>query len=101
MSIAVENNTILYQTCKPLAICIIHGLSITSLTIGDIKTPIGLTAEDLRDELYIKLAWKTDKPLQKIWQHTSNYLRGNSKTVSGKFISKNLDNQQYYLDRKN
>src|SRR5215831_20666425 len=36
---------------KPMALQIIHGLSIHRLTTGDIHVPIGATAEELRDTL--------------------------------------------------
>jgi predicted ATPase len=85
---------------KPLAVRIIHGLSIHRLTIGDIKAPIGLTAEDLRDELCLYQIGMEDRqtPAEDLATHVEAILREIHKTVSGKFISKNLDNRQYYLD---
>src|SRR5271165_2848087 len=39
------------KTYKPMAIRIIHGLSVHRLTTGDLYSPLGLTPEELRDGL--------------------------------------------------
>ncbi|MDO9228848.1 MAG: DUF6079 family protein [Syntrophales bacterium] len=85
---------------KPLAMRIIHALSINRLTTGDIKLPIGVTAEELRDGLclYQPGMEDRDQPAEDLLTHIETVLREIHKTVSGQFISSNPDNRQYYLD---
>jgi hypothetical protein len=83
---------------KPMALRIIHGLSVHRLTTDDIRAKIGPTAEELRDGLFL---FSTMLP-----ERTSDFLRTTvescvkeiTKTVAGQFISYNTDNDQYYLD---
>jgi energy-coupling factor transporter ATP-binding protein EcfA2 len=88
---------------KPIALRIIYALSIHRLTTGDINNPLGLTTEQLRDQLC--LGFPAVVPSG---QATSDFLNSNVemvvqqivKTVSGQYISYNVDNRQYYLDLK-
>ena len=83
----------------PLAIRIIHALSIHRLTIGDIYRPLGVTAEELRDDLCLFL--QMPEPDADFLRTTIEaVLREILKTASGQFISFNQDNGQYYLDLK-
>ena len=83
---------------KPMALRIIHGLSVHRLTTDDIRAKIGPTAEELRDGLFL---FSTMLP-----ERTSNFLRTTvescvkeiTKSMAGQFISHNTDNDQYYLD---
>ncbi len=83
---------------KPMALRIIHGLSVHRLTTDDIRAKIGPTAEELRDGLFL---FSTMLP-----ERTSDFLRTTvescvkeiTKTMAGQFISHNTDNDQYYLD---
>ncbi len=83
---------------KPMALRIIHGLSVHRLTTDDIRAKFGPTAEELRDGLFL---FSTMLP-----ERTSDFLRTTvescvkeiTKTVAGQFISHNTDNDQYYLD---
>jgi energy-coupling factor transporter ATP-binding protein EcfA2 len=84
---------------RPVAIRIIHALAIHRLTTGDVNKPIGLTSENLRDELclYLELPEKDSEFLRSTIE---TILRDISRTVSGQFISQNEENGQYYLDLK-
>lgn len=83
----------------PLALRIIHGLSVHRLTTDDIHVPLGATAVELRDDLalYMKLPEQSADFLL----HTVEVaLREIMRTVSGQYISFNEANGQYYLDVK-
>lgn len=84
---------------KSPAIRIIHALAIHRLTTGDVAKPVGLTSENLRDELclYLELPEKDSEFLRST---VETILRDISRTVSGQFISQNEENGQYYLDLK-
>ena len=84
---------------KPVAIRICHALSVHRLTTDDIFAKIGPTAGELRDDLCLYLP---------IPEPNSDFLRTSveaclkeiMKTMSGQYISRNDDNEQYYLDLK-
>ena len=86
-----------YQYLLPMATRIIHALSVQRLTTENIRTAIGPTAEELRDNLCLYTA---------IPEQTAEFLLGQvnialkqiMRTVSGQFISYNEENGQYYLD---
>jgi hypothetical protein len=89
------------KTYKPMALRIIEGLSVHRLTTSD--TPIGLTPEELRDNLCLfhpGVAEMGGDPADDLLSIVENTLREIHKTVSGQFISSNKDNRQYYLDLK-
>ena len=88
---------------KPMALRIIHALSVHRLTTGDIYTPIGATAEELRDGLCLfqpGIEEMGGDPADDLLSQVETVLREIHKTVSGQFISFNPDNRQYYLDLK-
>lgn len=89
---------------KPMAIRLIHGLSVHRLTTGDITTPMGASSEELRDKLCLFepmiAELGSDEPEKDLQTHVETVLREIIKTVNGQFISFNPDNQQYYLDLK-
>jgi len=88
---------------KPMALRIIHGLSVHRLTTGDIYAPIGPTPEELRDGLCLFQPEITDMggdPAADLLTHVETVLREINRTVNGQFISSNPDNRQYYLDLK-
>ena len=82
---------------KPLALRIVHGLSVKRLATDDIRAKIGPTAEELQNGLCL---------LAPIPEKTSDFLRTTveaclkeiMRTMSGQFITHNTDNDQYYLD---
>ncbi len=88
---------------KPMALRIIHGLSVHRLTTGDIYAPMGATAEELRDGLCLfqpDIEELGGDPADDLLSQVETVLREIHKTVSGQFISSNPDNRQYYLDLK-
>lgn len=97
-------NAITRQQYKPMALRLIHALSVHRLTTGDINAPIGATAEELRDGLCLFdpliAEMGSDEPDKDLLTHVETVLREIHKTVSGQFISVNEDNRQFYLDLK-
>jgi len=85
------------KALQPMALRIIHGLSVLRLATDDIRAKIGPTAEELQNGLCL---------LAEIPERTSDFLRTTvdaclkeiMKTVSGQFITHNNENDQYYLD---
>jgi energy-coupling factor transporter ATP-binding protein EcfA2 len=82
---------------KPMALRIVHGLSVKRLATDDIRAKIGPTAEELQNGLCL---------FATIPEMTSDFLRTTvelcltqiMRTMSGQFITHNTDNDQYYLD---
>jgi hypothetical protein len=88
---------------KPMALRIIHALSVHRLTTGDIYRPIGATAQELRDALCLYQPGIEDlggDAADDLLSQVETVLREIRRTVSGQFISYNRDNRQYYLDLK-
>ena len=88
---------------KPLALRIIHALSVHRLTTGDIHASLGATASELRDSLCLYQPGIEElggDPANDLLSHVKTVLREILQTVSGQFISYNLDNRQFYLDLK-
>jgi hypothetical protein len=87
----------------PMALRIIHALSVHRLTTGDIYAPLGATAAELRDSLCLYQPGIEDlggEPADDLLSQVETVLREIHKTVSGQFISSNPDNRQYYIDLK-
>ena len=97
-------NALTRKQYKPMAIRLIHALSVHRLTTGDIYAPMGATPEELRDRLCLFdpliAELGSDEPEKDLQTHVETVLREIHKTVSGQFISSNDDNRQYYLDLK-
>ena len=88
---------------KPMAVRVIHALSVHRLTTGDIYSPLGATADELRDGLCLYQPGIEDlggDPADDLLSQVETVLREIHKTVSGQFISSNPDNRQHYLDLK-
>lgn len=87
------------QNLLPLALRLIHALSVHRLTTDDIYVPLGATAAELRDDLalHLRLPEKTAVFLLNTVQVA---LQEIMRTVSGQYISFNEANGQYYLDVK-
>jgi hypothetical protein len=88
---------------KPMALQLIHALSVHRLTTGDIYATLGATAEELRDGLCLfqpGIEELGGDPADDLLSQVETVLREIHKTVSGQFISSNPDNRQYYLDLK-
>ena len=82
---------------RDMALRIIHALGIHRLTTADLNAPLGVTAEELRDQLFL---WaKMPEPNADFLADTVRVaLKEIMRTVSGQFISENPDNGQYYLN---
>jgi Family of unknown function (DUF6079) len=89
---------------KPMALRLIYALSAHRLTTGDIYSPLGATAEELRDSLCLFdpliAEMGSEDPEKDLQTHVETVLREIHKTVSGQFISFNPENGQVYLDLK-
>lgn len=86
---------------RPMALRLIHALSIHRLTTNDIYAPLGATAEELRDSLLLfqpGIEELGGDPADDLLTQVDTVLREIHRTVSGQFISLNPDNRQYYLD---
>lgn len=91
------------KTYKPMALRIVRGLSVHRLTTGDIHSSLGLTPEELRDHLCLfhpGAAELGGEPAEDLLTVVETTLREIHKTVSGQFISSNVDNRQWFLDLK-
>ncbi|GKT06961.1 DUF6079 family protein [Desulforhabdus sp. TSK] len=97
-------NAITRKQYKPMALRLIHALSVHRLTTGDIYAPMGASAQELRDRLCLFdpliAELGSDEPDKDLQTHVETVLREIHKTVSGQFISFNTDNRQFYLDLK-
>ena len=88
---------------KPMAMRVIHALSVHRLTTGDIHAALGATAEELRDGLCLYQPGIEDlggDPADDLLSQVETVLREIHRTVSGQFISSNPNNRQFYLDLK-
>ena len=87
---------------KPMALRIVHGLSVHRLTHRDIYARLGATPEELRDDLCLYQPGIEDlgsgEPAEDLCTQVETVLREIHRTVSGQFISSNPDNRQHYLD---
>lgn len=88
---------------KPMALRIVHGLSVNRLTTGDINSPIGLTTSELRDGLCLfqpGIEAMGGVPADDLLTQVETVIKDILRSVSGQFISVNPQNHQYYLDLK-
>jgi len=88
---------------RPMALRIIHALSIHRLTHHDIDAPLGATPRELRDSLCLYqpgIEEMGGNPADDLHTQVETVLKEIHKTVSGQFISTNPQNRQYYLDLK-
>lgn len=91
---------------KPMALRIVDALSLYRLSTADIYDNVGLTAEELRDDLFLNLPGSNDMLLEE--DDPADFLKGTidvatkeiQKTVSFQYLSTNESNGQYYLDLK-
>jgi hypothetical protein len=83
----------------PIAMRIIHALSVHRLTTSDILVPLGATPEELRDDLCLHVRLP-EPSAEFLLDQVQVALREIMRTVSGQYISCNEANGQYYLDVK-
>lgn len=91
------------QQYKGIAKRIIEGLSVNRLTSANINAPIGMTTEQIRDELCLYHPMIEDigcDPAEDLLATIEVALKEIRACVSGQFLSQNDDNRQYYLDLK-
>jgi hypothetical protein len=97
-------NAIGRKQYKPMALRLIHGLSVHRLTTGDIYAPIGATPEELRDRLCLFepliAEMGGNEPDKDLQTYVETVLGEIHRTVSGQFLNINRDNRQHYLDLK-
>ncbi|MEH7239092.1 DUF6079 family protein [Bacillus sp. JJ1562] len=96
----IVNRSFPKRVYKPLAIQIIHALSVHRLTTGDISIRSGLTSENLRDDLCLFLNGMPEIDSEFLQSVIQQVLKDTMTTVSGQFIEHNDENGQYYLDLK-
>jgi len=82
---------------KPMALRIVHALSVLRLTTDDIHAPLGATPAELRDKLCL-WAPVPEQNAEFLLGQVQVALREILRTVSGQYISYNDANDQYYLD---
>lgn len=90
---------------KPMALRIVNALALNRLSTADIYDSVGLTSEELRDDLFLITP---DTELLFEIEDSSEFLKGMvdvaikeiRKTVSFQYLSSNESNGQYYLDLK-
>jgi hypothetical protein len=85
---------------KKYGLKIIKALSIHRLTTGDIYAPIGLTIENIKDDLCLNIVESPEIEEEFLLSTISTILKEIIRAVSGQFISYNESNRQYYLDLK-
>ncbi|WP_315794635.1 DUF6079 family protein [Paenibacillus sp. BIC5C1] len=91
---------------KPMALRIVNALAVYRLSTADIYHNVGLTAEELRDDLFLDLSGNNNMLLEE--EDPADFLKSTidvatkeiQKTVSFQYISTNDSNGQYYLDLK-
>jgi predicted ATPase len=92
---------------KDFARRIVHGLSLHRLTVGSIETPVGLTAESLRDSLSLfdpNVADLGGDPADDLRGEIESAIRVISQAVNGQFLSatetdiRGRLSGQFYLD---
>jgi hypothetical protein len=85
---------------KPVALRVVHGLSVHRLTTGDIHNTIGASAEELRDDLCLHVDGLPEQDAEFLRTVVESVLKDTMKTVNGQFLSVNAENGQYFLDLK-
>lgn len=88
---------------RPMALRIIHALSIHRLTHHDVYSPLGATPQELRDTLCLYQPGIEElggDPADDLLSQVETVLKEIHRTVIGQFISANPQNRQYYLDLK-
>jgi hypothetical protein len=83
---------------KGTASRVIDALAVHRLTTEDNTSPVGLTVENLRDDLTLLPPGLPKKDARFLATTTRTVMDRILSTVSGQFISKNEENDQYYLD---
>lgn len=95
----IERNLVVPTDVAP-ALRIVDALAVHRLTTDDLDAPIGLTVDDLRDDLCLLPPDTPELDASFISSSIEALVDEISKAVSGQFISVNEGNGQIYLDLK-
>lgn len=82
----------------PTALRIVDALTVHRLTTEDIYSPIGMTVEEMRDDLCLLPEGVPELDAAFIGASIDTIVDEIIRSVSGQFISENTDNHQVYLD---
>ncbi len=88
---------------QPMAKRVVEGLSVHRLTTSNVNAPIGMTPEEIRDQLCLYhpfVAEMGGEPSEDLLTLVDVTLKEINACVSGQFLSQNSDNRQWYLDLK-
>jgi hypothetical protein len=85
---------------KPMSMRIIHALSVHRLTTGEVHAPIGITIENMKDDLCLFDPMMPEMEEDFLISQITTVMREIFNTVSGQFIEYNKENEQYYLNLK-
>lgn len=91
---------------QPMSLRIVNALAVYRLSTSDIFDKVGLTAEELRDDLFLHpttgmdFLLEDDEPAEFLKSSVEVALKEIQKTVSYQYLSTNESNGQYYLDLK-
>ncbi|MCH5438466.1 MULTISPECIES: DUF6079 family protein [Bacillus cereus group] len=86
---------------KNMANQLVNALAVYRLTTDDLKTPIGLTSESLRDKLFISnsmLLELDEEAAEFLMTLIEAVMKDLMNAASFQFVSLNKDNGQYYID---
>lgn len=89
------------EVYRPLARRVIDALAVHRLTTGSLDNPIGLTAANIRDMLCVYdplIKELGGDEMMVLEQNIGTTIDALKKAVSGQYVSKNGENQQYYID---
>ena len=90
-------NALGVEAYKEPALRIINALAVHRLSVGGLRSSIGLTSKEIRDRLCLYLA-VPEADAEFLLTSIEAVLEEILKTVSGQFISRNEENGQVYLD---
>ncbi|MEW6624170.1 MAG: DUF6079 family protein [Bacillota bacterium] len=85
---------------KPMALRIIYALSVHRLTTGEVHAPIGITIENMKDDLCLFDPMIPEVEEDFLISQITTVMKEIFNTVSGQFIEYNKENEQYYLNLK-
>ena len=91
------DNAFTRPTYRPMARRIVQALSVFRLTTDNIFSKVGVTADELRDQLFLH-AQLPEEDSEFLRSTIESVLKEILKTVSYQYISVNQENGQYYLD---
>lgn len=88
------------QRLKPMALRLLHALSVQRLAGNDIEAQVGVTVESLRDDLALTVPGMPVQKAEFLRTTVESALKEILRTVSGQYLTFNPENGQYFLDVK-